>query len=201
MPVISQPIPPASFELVRERIYEILLDEYAHQCALNYENETVSDVRIMLERYNPMSHDELPALNVCLARGDYDNEKAMVQDGTYMYHIDCYTKTNATEDSIGDTDAMRALHRMMSLVRGIFKNPVYALLGFVAGQIIVNVRVPSLGPADPAKYDFKNFVMGRVELEVRMIELDPGIVPRLAEGQTTRIAFLNGTGFNYNLEL
>lgn len=168
---ILNPIPQQNYELVRDRIAEILFTELENQYFLTY-NQDFNIAAVWVERSSPFDHTECPTVNVSFGTGSFDNKDNKNIDGTYLFNIDCFTKAKATEgQSIngGDQRSTLKLHRLMGLVRAILSNPQYNTLSF-AKPSISNVHVVSMDIAD-SKSDSENVAMGRVVLSVRIPEV------------------------------
>lgn len=169
MSLIENAVPPASFELVRDRIGEILAVELPKQLLLTgsyYINATV-----WVERFIPFDKTEFPAINVMLADGKYDNQDVRQADGTYNFYIDCYQSaaSGPTPDKRGDVEAMRRLHRILATVRAIIQSPKYLTLAFAEPKIMRR-QIETLTIANPDASDGLSSVQGRLVLNVRVPE-------------------------------
>lgn len=197
MPLIVDVIPPQGFEIVRDRIGEILFDEISSQVAQSYNTDI--DAQVYVERSNQIDKTELPLINISLSTGSYDNKNQGNLNGTYIFDIDAYTHSKSTEDESGDVLAALKLQRILGVCRAILENPVYKTLGYMPGFIIrtgcsdINIAIPGAG-----KLDTLNTLMGRLSFTVVLIENTELIVPVLIAGYDTSIKMvLTNTGYKY----
>lgn len=168
MPQINDLIGAKSFELVRDRTAEILATEILNQSTLV--DSTLENAPVYIERFVPFSDTEMPAVNVMLARGDYNMYTAVNQDGTYIYHIDVYHKAKTTPDGRGDMRATKKLQQLVGVVQTILSHYRYRTLGF-APPFIERVEVRDIKFADPVNSkDSNSVVMARVTFAVRVPE-------------------------------
>lgn len=185
MSQIIDPISSQAFELVRNRIGEILADELAKQTRITYKPEL--DATVYIEKFIPFDKIQLPAVNVTLARGEYDNQTAIDSDGTYRYNIDCYHKAPTTSTDAGDSLAMFKLQTLIGVCRAILESSKYKTLGFAA-PFIMNRHVENIQIATPAeKKDTTSVVMGRLSFVVRVPEDVDTITPELIAGYDTQV--------------
>ena len=199
MPKIDYLIPPQNFEIVRQRIGEIIADELSHQVVLDTDSGADINARVWMERAQAFSHTEMPAINVLLAKSGYDNGDANVDDGTYTFEIDVYACAKADADSRGDFLAALKMQRMCGIVRTIFTDQAYRTLGF-APPYIERVSVVGMNFPDPLPVqDTLNVVMGRVTLTVRVNEDGKAKDPELIGSYTTQIK-LETTNKGYYLK-
>lgn len=166
--LITSAIPSANFELVRDKIAEILTLELANQYALTGDPDI--NAAIYKERSIDVDLSEAPAINVCFSTGNYDNKDSRQVDGTYFYNIDFYANA-ATEDSDrGDELAMAKTQRLMAIVRYILEHPSYRTLGF-ARPSLSHTSVQSLGIVEPQdNNDATHPAFGRIVYKVRVPE-------------------------------
>ncbi len=171
MSLINGIVPRQNFEIVRDQICQILVEEIEHQFILS-EDQDLSNVKVFVERTSPFDHTELPALNVGVERGDYSNQHQGHADGTYRYFIECNTKAETTEDDRGDSISKMRVQRLIGLSRAILENPVYKTLGFPTGSgaIIMHRHIESFVFAENTRHDSENVNMCRMMLVVRMVE-------------------------------
>lgn len=189
MSKILDPIGERSFETIRNRITEILIDELFRQVAITYDESL--DATIYLERYVPLDKTELPAVVVSLAEGDFSNFKQGAKDGTYQFFIDCFVRGASDSTDGGDTRSTKRLHRLMGVCDAILSNPVYKTLGF-SPPFISHTEVSSMKIADPRSMkDAENVMMGRLTFSVRAVETTELLVPTIATGYDTQIQVSN----------
>lgn len=168
MALINGIIPAQNFETVRDRIGAVLATELGNQFALS--GDASANPVVYVERCIAFDKEELPALNVALSRGDYDNKDVTQADGSYLFNIDVYAKSKSNGLAGGDTLARTHLHRMLGMCRAILSNPVYRTLGFTAPSLC-RVTVNSVETdAEGHMIDAVSGVMGRLELLVKVPE-------------------------------
>ena len=92
--IIPDAIPPRAFEIIRDRIARILADEIPSQATLKSDPDLALINEIFVERFVPFDHTEVPAVNVSLSNGDYDNFTQIDQTGTYIFNVDVYANSN-----------------------------------------------------------------------------------------------------------
>lgn len=195
MALITEIIPSQEFELVRDRVAEILIDELANQAALSYDEDL--EVNVFVERSIPFDKTELPAINVSLAQGEFDNKKAPNLDGNYIYNIDVHTSAKSNEEDQGDSRASVKLHKILGKCRAIIENPIYRTLGFNKPSIS-RVFFSQMDIADPGKQDALNTQMGRLILNVRVPEGVSLLAAGLIEGYDTKVKIgTSSVGYAY----
>lgn len=186
MPKILTPIPPAGFELVRDRIGEILIDEIQNQIALTYSAD-LEGLKIWLERSSAFGNAELPAINITLANGDYGNKHVGSIDGSYVFNIDFHANSKTIGPDQGDKLSAIKVQKLMRLCRSILENNIYVTLGFVPGFIarvfISNLRVATLEPDK----DALNTAMTRLVFNVVLNETTSPVAPVLIGGYETHV--------------
>lgn len=191
--MIIQPIAPQRFEFIRDRTMAILMSEFEQQFILT--GDYSLQLNFFVERSNSLDEDELDAIIVSLAHGDYSNKNQGSVDGAYMYHIDHYTKSKSSLGIAGDTAAQIKLQKFMGITRAILEDPVYKTLGVVP-PFIMGSWVSEFDIAPPKPQDVQNVAMGRIVFNVRANETSNLIVPTLIKGYNTQIK-INGTGKGY----
>lgn len=198
MSVITEVIPPQSFEVVRDRIGRILADEILNQ----YTTSGNHDLNALnwIERFIPFDNTELPSVNVMLAEGTYSGQTVVQVDGTYRYYIDCYVNAKTDALTPGDSKAMSKLHRLMGVCRAIIEDARYKTLGFATPDgFIMNRHIESIQFREPnqKEHDMMSSAMGRIILSVKMPEYPGGFVqPTNATSFRTTVK-LNGTEKGY----
>jgi len=185
MSVIVNPIGPRAFELIRDRVGEILIEELSNQSAISY-NENL-DATVYIERSIAFTPAEMPCVNVTLSRGEFDNATILKKVGTYNYNIDCFTRSVTTDEQDGDALSMFKLHQLMGVIDAILSDTKYLTLGFVP-PFISGVAVNELSIAEPKRTeDSHSVMMGRLSLVVMVpenVELLEGV---LIDGFDTQV--------------
>ncbi len=168
MALINGIIPSAKFEIIRDRLGEILATEYANQAALA--NDTSLNPAVYIERFIQIDQTETPLVNVSMQSGDYDNKSIKKVDGNYTYYIDIYTSAKSTKEQDGDSISVLKLQRLMAVTRAIIENPRYKTLGYQA-PFNCNIGVTSMQVSDPINNgDGCHFAIGRLIVSIRVPE-------------------------------
>lgn len=181
--LINVIVPEQGFEIVRNRIGEILSDEFENQ-ALNY-NPDIS-AKIFVERTQHFDKTELSAVNVCLATGNYGNKHQGSVVGTYQYNIDVYVSAKTKNDDKGDVLAAKKLQRLLGFCRYVLEDPYYKTLGFAPG-FIARVFAGGIAIAQPEDKDAANVMMGRLIMNVILTETNSLSTPKLIAGYETKV--------------
>lgn len=196
MAQLTNIIPAQSFEVVRDRIAEILIDEFTNQHTLT--NDESIDINVFVERSVAFNHTELPAINISVARGQYDNKSAPNSPGTYIYNIDCHHYANSTEENEGDSLASVRMQRLLGICRAVLENPAYNKLGFTP-PFVSRVYISGLDIAQPQTHDTINVAMGRITLTVIVNEIHELKTPSILDGYSTEIKIASGeTGYYWS---
>lgn len=196
MSKINSVIPHQSFELVRDRLAEILAEELSNQHALSA--EAVLNADVWIERATPVNLSELPAVAVSFAKGDYENSDTRQVDGNYTYYVDCSVSAESTAQARGDKLAALALQRLLGVCRAILKSPAYRTLDYQP-PFNCSLEVSAIMVGDPSgDPDASSSVSGRLEVMVRIPEYSvmQSAVP-IAGSQTTVKLDLTDQGYVY----
>lgn len=187
MSVIDVIIQPQVFEMVRDRIAEILAEEIANQYLLTG-NEDLN-VPVYLERFVPFDKTDLPAINVTLFQGDIGNQVAIQSGGNYRYAIDCHAMAINTDLQTADSAAMVKLQKLLGICRAILEDPKYKTLGYpMAPEPIISRRyAETISIAAPNPQDAASTVMGRLSFVVVSTEKANLIIPPLLAGYETNM--------------
>jgi hypothetical protein len=165
---LTQAIPAQSFELIRNRIGEIIANEFAAQKVI-----TPSWVKptVWVERYYAFQDTEMPAVNVTFAGGSYSNETIQRSQGEYTYNINVFTASPTTSANGGDKIALLALQKVLGMIRSILMNNQYIKLGYALNGIVINRRIGTIQIGDKKDIqDALSDVVGQITLVVNAIE-------------------------------
>lgn len=185
MSKITQEIPPQGFELIRDKIGEILADEILAQFVLHSDPER--NAKVFIERITPIDKTEMPLINVLYSRSGYDNNSAINSDGKNTYNIDVYTGAKTKIAKRGGAESMARLGRILGIIRAILESPFYLTLGFAA-PFIMGTEVTGIEIQDPRdNQDAANTVMGRLIFVVDAKEDVEQIQPVTAAGYDTQV--------------
>lgn len=179
-------IPRQNFEIIHDRIGEILVGELDFQAA-NY-NTDLENLVIYKERDIPFHPSEMPSVNVTLFRGEFEMQTLIQHNGRYQYAIEGYFQGKGSDDVAGDTVGMIKLQRLMGTIRAIIMNPKYRTLGF-DNPLIINRHLESIEFGKPVRQDSSHTVMARMVLVVSVPET------------TEYVDAINAAGFNTDVKL
>jgi len=169
MALLTQKIPEQNFELVRDRIAEILADEISAQ-SLIVPLTPELNATVFVERFVPFDKTDIPCVNVVFANGNYDNQNTLTADGLYKYNIDVYAKAKSTTIDGGDKLASIKLHRLLGICRAILENPQYRTLAF-APPSLQRTTVVDIAIEQPQNtQDGSSVIMGRLTFDVSVCE-------------------------------
>ena len=189
MAVIPGEIGRQSYELVGDRIAEILADELPEQFTLSTAATNIKSVlmaEVYTERVVPFDKEEVPCVNVQLASGDYAGQTVKQADGTYTYFIDCYASAKNTDNDMGDQFAIVKLKKLMGVIRAIIQDARYLTLGYDRG-FVMSRQITSIAIGNTPQQDAAHIVMGRLTLVVKVPETVDLIEPVLIAGYTTTV--------------
>jgi hypothetical protein len=182
-------IPPQNYELIRNKVAEIIAIELENQFAMTYDPDF--DCNVWLERTTPFDSEEMtPAvINVSFIDGNYQNEDPRDADGVYSYAIDVYARGYTNEDNIGDTRAALIVQKVIGKIRAILMATVYKTVDTGFG-IVKNRKVASVQVYDPKRHpqgdDSTTFDQaGRIVFNVTAIESVEVIHPNQISGADT----------------
>lgn len=169
--LIDKAITAQKFELVRDKIGELLFVELANQYTLNG-NEEALKAGVWVERFIPFDHGEGMNVNVCLGTGDFDNKTRSQVDGNYLYYIDFYANAKATNSVDGDKKSALKLQRLMGVARAILSDPKYRNIGetppYLCEIMVKGFAIEEINTAK--KTDASYGIRGRMTLAVRVPE-------------------------------
>ncbi len=165
--MINYKIQPQNFELILQRVGQILTLELENQAAQFY-NTYCENVFVYIEANVPNDKVELPLINIITSKGDYANRHAGYVDGTYTYYIDVLSNSKTIGENDGNKLSSLKSQRILGLCRAILEDPIYKTLGFVPGNI-GNLRVTGfeMGSMKKVETDALSTSIGRIVLEVK----------------------------------
>ncbi len=184
MAQINGIIPPQKFEILRDKIGEILAVEIKNQFDLT--NDKDFDTTVWLERFIPLDKTEISAVIVALSRGDDDGHTQYDADYTYTYNIDIFANAKATGLDGADKLSKFRLHKLMRVVRAILHNPVYKTLD-LDPPIIFHRFIREFQIDEIEARDGLNSSMCRMQLVVKSNEDVQLIDPSLFAGNDTTV--------------
>lgn len=170
IPKLIGSIPKQNFELIRDKIGEILLIELQNQKVLQGFSELIN---IYSERTQPIQNNELLTININLASGDFSSKSQKESTGKLMFNIDIYTSGTSTSDIDGSVDSAFRLHRYLGMIRYILSYTGYKTLnmplGIIGGTETENFFIME----SDLKQDSSYIKMARLQFSVRATENQP----------------------------
>lgn len=126
--MIQQIIGPQNLEIIRDKIGEILVSEFANQYALSSDVD-LSNVKIFAERTIPIDQSESVVISISLFRGKYSNQSVQsTHAAPYTFAIDIMTNSVNKEGAAAYTTSAFLMHKIFGKVRGILMHPEYITL-------------------------------------------------------------------------
>lgn len=183
-----------NFEIIRDRIAQIITDESANQSLLattqGKEDPTQWDLRVFVERAEPWEQfqrdqegrevSDVPIVNVWFERLTFDERRSNVvsrQQGPGVFNIDVYGFGRSTETAEGhdpaDNIASLKMQQGIRLIRNILMSGYYVTLGWDLPQKTIGQRfIRSIGAFQPDAKDSPAIRMaaGRIAFEVSFNE-------------------------------
>lgn len=132
MALINEIINPQGFEVVENRIAEILTIELENQHCLQ---KLESDFQVWVERQEPFDKSEDVMISVILFQGEYEGKNQRDLQGEYLYFIDIALTGEGSVDESPSINARNKLFKYAGMVRYILESGKYNLLGFPPGLI------------------------------------------------------------------
>lgn len=198
MPRIPTIIPPQVFEIFRNRITEIFIDEIQNQ--YNYTGDTDLLVSITMEKKITFDKSELPRINISLADGDFSNQNMGQGDGIFRYYFDVLADSADTDAGTGDTFASVWVQKLIGKGYAIITNAQYRNLGFET-KAIHRVQAGQISIGEITQGDARNIIMGRLVITIKATETTDLLEANLAEGYDTIIKIGESeVGFKYTIE-
>lgn len=200
---IQEIIQPQGFEIVRDMIGAILVEEIENQKVLQNQAEPDSfpeDINIYQERTTPIQNSEEVMLNVQLISSNYSGMTQKDTQGRTIYFVDIYTTAQETESKSGDLNASLRLHKFIGMVRYILEYSEYKTLNMPLG-VIAGGSVDDFFVFEPSQQQDSNFTrMARITVSYKIQERQAMIAGSLLVGNQTRVT-LNQTDLGYKYEL
>lgn len=163
MAKINGQIPEQNFELIREKLKEILIEELASQTY-------TTDVTVYSERFIPFDKTELPAVNISFDNVPYDSHNQKSRHGENQYFIDIHVSKIHTATGQGDVEAAKKVQRISGIIAYILSSPEYRFLDFETG-IIQSRWIESMAIGRLQDQDALHTIVSRITLKVRASEI------------------------------
>ena len=173
MAIITETIPRQGFEIVQNRIGEILLLELTNQKVLQ---GFTSDFGVFLERQEPFDKEEDVMITVMLAGADYKGFTQRDSQGDTTYVIDVFASGYGTPTMQPSLVARDKAFLYMGMVRYILASGKYQTLGLppgvIGGKYVESFKfdIDFSNFGNHSNYDARYIRYGRLIFSVRIQE-------------------------------
>lgn len=148
---ITQRIPSQRFEIIKDRIAEIILCELESQKALNVQDKEtlaiLNNTKLFSERMRKLSSSQSYAIVLINASMDFSNQHQTYSKNAVTYFLDFYGGDTSSQNIAGDTRSADRTQRLIGIVRSILESPHWARLGFdpsISEQIIASRKIQTV---------------------------------------------------------
>lgn len=201
IPKLEYIIDKQNFELIRDRIGEILTYELRNQANLTGK-QFLKNVKVWIERVTPFDNTELPAVNIYFNDTLYNSSTVVNQQGQNTYHIDILTqsKNSGSQQNDSDKQSYTLAANLLGIIRSILQAPHYVRLNFDGG-VILHREVSEIRMGKSSNQETQSVGGGRLVLKVNANEFTKEIMALEACKYTT-VVTLEETekGFYYELK-
>ncbi len=178
MSKLTEAILPQNFELVRDRIADILTIELAAQKVLQPTERALKKFELFTERSTPFDKSEDTIISVMFTSDDFENQDIQSVYGSVMYSIDCYSAAKSNENKNGSSVSRIKVGRILGIIRSILSAPAYYKLDFTENIIVHrSVKTIQMSDDDNNKDSF-SVSMGRLSMLVKMAEDTEALTPQ-----------------------
>ncbi len=167
MPLINRIIDPRAYEVIRDRIGEILAIELLNQESLTYDE--LFNVPVFVQRSKPVNQDEDKIINVSVDSSRYSGQTTVSANGDYTFFIDVVVTGASTSDGRGDVLTAHKAQRLAGVVCAILEDPQYITLGF-ARPFIGRSHVIEITPGTIERGEATELNVVRVTMNVQSIQ-------------------------------
>lgn len=153
MPNIDTIIDASNFEIIRDAVGAILIDEINGQIALlsalgsptldqRRDLKILQSTTVWSERMVPLQQDESYIIVVMLYSGDMNNQSVFKSDTDLQVYIDVYGKAKADKSTgkRADRNSAERTSRLVAYLYKILQHPYYRTLGFSNNPQLVRSR-------------------------------------------------------------
>ncbi len=153
MGLIEETIPSQGFEIVRDRISEILNSELQDQ--IPRKNITYS-ISVDTERNNAVDTVEDVLVNILFNNSDFSQFTEIDRQGNTEYYIDVYATGVSTNLEQGSLVSAKKVQEVIGMISYILSHEVYKILGFdpgsIGGTYVTNIRMSDTQNNGDTKY-------------------------------------------------
>lgn len=201
MAILRNIIPKQNFEIVRDRLADIAIDEINNQ--LLYTGDTDLVLNYGVEQRIPIDKNELPLLNIAVAQGNFENKNVGDANGIFSYNFDIFCDKSSTSSLRGDTAAALHAEKIIGILTAIFSNAQYRTLGYVPGSGgFIRISVGAINIGDINNGDARTTVMGRLVITCTFSQTTPLLDANLLEGYDTRVKMgTSEQGYRYTTDV
>lgn len=194
--IIDFEIPKQGFEIVSERIGQILFEEISNQIQTYGFTE---NVEIYSERITPIGNDEEVVINILASSASYSSQTRSDIEGATRFYVDIYCNKGQEDGKTGDENTSSLMLKYLGIVRYIMSFPDYVYLGLDEPRLVGGGQVESWEIQEPdydQNTDFNKFA--RMVLAYRVnesVEFLKGVP--LQENHTTVKLELTEKGYKF----
>lgn len=178
-------------EQIRDAVARVLTTELSQY--------DIATENIFIERYDPFTTNELPAINVCLVESiPTDSSTPFTTTHDSKIIVEVYTSIPSDDETRADEAGSREVMRLAMLLHKILMHPDLRYLDFVQ-KFISNRNVLRIVRTEPRTVDDANTcVMATVEIEYKHEEINEvGAGVPLMEYTTQALIDNTNIGFKY----
>ncbi len=192
--IITTAVTAKGFEILRDRIGEILASELPNQSTLLVDAQV--NATVFVERFVKIGHDETPVVNVTFAGGKLEKQDKTTSRGEYDFNIDVYVSAGEKSGVDADKVSNLRLTRLLGVCMGILEHQSFERLGFAAG-FVMSKSIVSVDIASPPEApEALSVTMGRLVLRVVCPEIQGIAAAVLIEEFKTTVK-LHSTDYGY----
>ena len=166
---ITELIPEQNFEIVRDVIGAIILDELSNQKVMQ-PNRFSEDLKVFTARSTPFQQSEKLMINVSCDNGNYTSRSQKGNHGGINYNVDIFARGYENASENGGLNASKLRDKYIGAIRYILSDTHYVTLGLPLG-LIMGTSIESFENYEvPNSVDSAFVQMGRLVFNVRMTE-------------------------------
>lgn len=183
---ITVAIPPQNFEVIRDKIAEIITTEFANQYAIT--GNDLFQAGIYGERFTAFDKTELPAVQVYFDRFEQNSKNADTVENSVYYNVVVYTKSKDKSTVNGDVEASKNCQKLLGVIRYILDGPEYFRINSPELSTVKTKSVESIAVGLPPKQgDGANTIAGLLTFKVDMYESNGVLLSEAIDGTDSTI--------------
>lgn len=194
-----------NFEIIRDKIAAILLDELQNQFQLSGATDPERDQdlnfsKIWVSRRTPFNLSTLPAINVSISDFDNTNKTQRQRKKSVKYYIDVMHSKKHDQNGYADQLSDASVWKLIRNCEYILEHPVYSSLELSPYIFHTEVARASSGEAEIG--DSGKCMIARLEFIVDTISSEKPLTPADIVGLDTKIKLHEtNEGYFYKLDL